>query len=471
MVSDTSDGLPTPQRYWAVLTVALAVTMATLDGAIANIALPTIAADMHASPASSIWIVNAYQLVIVILLLPLAALGEILEYRRVYRAGLAVFTIASLACALSGSLTTLTLARILQGVGAAGILCVNTALVRFIWPRASLGRGIGINALVVSVSAAVGPTVAAAILSVASWQWLFAINVPIGILALLSAWALPWTRRGAHRFDFISAILSALTFGLLIISIDGIGHEERLAWVGLEFAGACIAGFVLVWRQLSQAWPLFPVDLLRIPLFAMSIATSICSFAAQMMAYVSLPFFLQDHLGKSQVETGLLMTPWPLMTAVMAPIAGRLADRHSAGILGGIGLAVFAIGLALLALLPGQPGAPDIAWRMAICGLGFGLFQSPNNRAIIGSAPRARSGGASGMLGTARLLGQTIGAALVALFFGLFPASGTVIALATGAVIAAVAAAVSCLRLLEKGGATLEIAHRPPADEPPDTPR
>lgn len=452
MSLEPGDGLPIPRRYWAILTIALAVTMATLDGAIANIALPTIAHDLNASPAASIWVVNAYQLAITVTLLPLASLGELFEYRRVYRVGLLIFTIASFACTISDSLTTLTLARVLQGLGAAGIMSVNTALVRFIWPRASLGRGIGYNALVVAVSAAVGPTVAAAILAVASWQWLFAINVPIGLVALFATSALPQTDRARHRFDGLSAMLNALTFGLLITGIDSFGHHEGLLAAGGEFLAAGVFGYLLVWRQLSQAWPLLPIDLLRIPLFALSVATSVCSFVAQMLAYVSLPFYLQDHLGFSQVETGLLMTPWPLTTAIVAPVAGRLADRFPVGILNGIGLAIFAIGLALLGFLPAHPGTIAIAWRMAVCGFGFGFFQSPNNRAIIGSAPKERSGGASGMLGTARLLGQTTGAAVAALLFGIFPRTGTIVALITAAIVAAAAAGVSCLRLLEGAG-------------------
>ena len=447
MRAEPSDGLPLPRRYWAIATVALAIIMSVLDGAIANVALPTIARDLQATPAASIWVVNAYQLTITIALLPLASLGDILEYRRVYYVGLAVFTLASLACSLSDSLLTLTLARILQGFGAAGIMSVNTALLRFIYPARQIGRGIGINAVVVACSAALGPTVAAGILAVAPWQWLFAVNVPVGIAALVAARALPRTRRAQHRFDYWSALLNAVTFGTLIVAIDGAGHGERWGDVAVEFGAAILFGALLVYRQLSQAWPLLPVDLLRIPLFALSIGTSVASFVAQMLAYVSLPFLLQDQLGQSQVETGLLMTPWPLTTAVIAPIAGRLADRYSAGMLGSIGLAVFAAGLALLALLPTHPGAVDIAWRMVVCGFGFGLFQSPNNRAIITSAPRERSGGASGMLGTARLLGQTTGAAFVALLFSLFPQDGTIVALALGAGFAILAAAVSSLRI------------------------
>ena len=446
----TYDGLPLPARYWAILTIALGLTMAVLDGAIANIALPTIAREVHADPASSIWVVNAYQLAVTITLLPLASLGEIVGYRRIYQVGLAVFTVASLACALSHTLTLLTLARILQGFGAAGIMSVNTALVRYIYPRALVGQGLGINAMVGSVSSAVGPTVASAILSVASWPWLFAVNVPIGLVAfVIAARALPRTPRSDHPFDFPSAGLNALTFGLLITGIDGLAHGVHAPVIALELAGALGFGAMLIVRQLSKSSPLLPVDLMRIPLFALSVATSIASFTAQGLAYVALPFFLQDALGRSQVETGLLMTPWPLTVAVVAPFAGRLADRYPAGLLGGIGLTVFALGLALLALLPAHPSTGDIVWRMTICGFGFGFFNSPNNRAMIVSAPRDRTGGASGMLATARLLGQTTGAALVALAFGLTAQNGTTVALALAAGMAALGAAVSSTRLLQ----------------------
>jgi MFS transporter, DHA2 family, multidrug resistance protein len=450
VLADDSDGLPLPRRHWAILTVALAIMMSVLDGAIANIALPTIAHDMQASPAASIWVVNAYQLAVTVLLLPLSSLGEILGFRRVYWVGLSVFTLASLSCALSGSLAALTLARILQGIGAAGIMSVNGALVRFIYPRHQLGYGIGINAVVVALSAALGPTVAAGILAIANWPWLFAVNVPVGIVALLASRTLPVTRRARHSFDWRSALWNALFFGLLVIAIDSAGHGADFWVSGGEALGALFAGAALVLRQLPQTSPLLPVDLLRIPLFRLSIATSIASFVGQMLAYVALPFFLQDHLGRSQVETGLLMTPWPLTTAIVAPLAGRLADRYPAGILGGLGLGIFALGLLLLALLPLAPGAFDIAWRMAICGAGFGLFQTPNNRAIIGSAPRERSGGASGMLGTARLMGQSVGAALVATMFGVFGTQGTRAALLLATGFAVAAAGVSLLRQFER---------------------
>jgi DHA2 family multidrug resistance protein-like MFS transporter len=442
------DGVPLPQRYWAILTIALGLTLAVLDGAIANVALPTIGRDIGASPAASIWVVNAYQLAVTISLLPLASLGDIYGYRRVYQYGLIVFTVASLGCALSDSLVTLTTARIIQGFGAAGIMSVNGALVRFIYPRRWLGRGVGLNATIGSIASAVGPTVAAGILSVAPWPWLFAVNVPIGALAIPVAFrALPQTRRSGVRFDAQSAIWSALTFGILVSAISGLGHGEGVSLAGAEFCFAMVFGFVLVTRQLSLTSPMLPVDLLRIPLFALSVATSICAFIAQMMALVSLPFLFEDTLGRSQVETGLLLTPWPLAVAVIAPFTGRLADRYPAGLLGGGGLAVMAAGLALLSLLPANPSTFDIVWRMLICGIGFGFFNTPNNRAILTSAPPLRAGAASGMQATSRLLGQSVGAAMVALMFGLFHEGGTRESLIVAACVAVGATVVSFSRL------------------------
>jgi MFS transporter, DHA2 family, multidrug resistance protein len=451
-IIEHADGLPKPQRNWAILTIALGIVMAVMDGAIANVALPTIARDLDASPAFSIWIVNGYQLAITISLLPLASLGEIIGYRRVYLAGLALFTLASLFCALSHTLLLLTVARIVQGFGAAGIMSVNAALVRFTYPRALLGRGIGINALVVAISAAVGPTVAAGILAIGTWPYLFAVNIPTGIAAFALGWRyLPHAPRGRHAFDWQSAALSAITFGVGIAAIDSVGHGEALFICLVEFAVAAVAGVLLVFRQTHMTSPLLPIDLLRIPIFALSIGTSIASFCGQMLAFVAIPFYLESRFGYSAVQIGLLITPWPIAVAFAAPLAGRLLERYPAGLLGGIGLVLFAAGLGTLALLPADPSIADVIWRMALSGAGFGLFQTPNNRTMIAAAPRERSGGASGMLGTARLLGQTTGAALVALFLARYPTEGTRISLLTGAGFALLGAALSMLRLSPAG--------------------
>ncbi len=450
--STPQDGLPVAQRYWAILTIALGITMAVLDGAIANVALPTISRELNASPAESVWIVNAYQIAIIVSLLSLSFLGDMLGYRRVYQAGLALFIATSLFCALSTSLNMLTFARVLQGFGGAALMSVNTALIRIIYPQRYLGRGMAINSLIVAVSTAAGPTVAAAILSVASWKWLFLINVPLGIIALwLALRTLPDNPQKAtsQKFDIPSAIMNALFFGLLISALSGFAQGQNGWLVLAELVALLLVGLFFIRRQLNMAVPLLPVDLLRIPIFSLSMGTSVCSFCAQMLAMVSLPFFLQNVLGRDEVTTGLLLTPWPLATMVFAPIAGRLIERVHAGLLGGIGLAMFAAGLFLLAMLPVQPTDANIIWRMMLCGAGFGLFQSPNNHTIITSAPRHRSGGASGMLGTARLLGQSIGAALVALMFNLFDQSGTHASLLLAGGFSSVAAVVSLSRMTQ----------------------
>ena len=354
-----------PQRVWAILTIALGLTLAVLDGGIANVALPTIAREVHTSPANSIWVVNAYQLAVTVSLLPLSSLGEIHGYRRIYQAGLVLFTLASLACAMSSSLSTLIVARMLQGLGAAGIMSVNSALIRFIYPRRWLGRGVGLNATVGSIASALGPSVASVILAVAPWPWLFAVNVPLGVLgAVIALRTLPLTPLSGIRFDYASAALQAVAFGFLLFGVSEMGHGD--SWVrvvALEMVIAAVAGFVLVVRQLSRTAPLLPVDLLRIPLFALSVTTSVCSFIAQAIAYVSMPFLFEHRFQLGQVMTGLLMTPWPLVVAVIAPFAGRLADRYSAGLLGGCGLAVMGLGLLAMGLLPDHP--TTLGYRLA----------------------------------------------------------------------------------------------------------
>ncbi|MBV8102753.1 MAG: MFS transporter [Verrucomicrobia bacterium] len=431
--------------------------MAVMDSSIANVALPTIAQDLHASPTFSIWIVNGYQLAITISLLSLASLGEIIGYHRVYIAGLILFTFASLFCALSQTLTMLTVARVIQGFGAAGIMSVNAALVRFTYPQRILGRGIGINALVVAVSAAIGPTLAAGILATATWPYLFSINIPFGIAAVvIGLQALPHAPRSRRAFDWQSALMCAIMFGLGIGAIDSFGHSEAPFIYLSEAVIAATACLLLVRRQRTAVSPVLPIDLLRIPVFTLSICTSIASFSAQMLALVGLPFYLYEHFKFSAVEIGLLITPWPIAIAFVAPLAGILVERYPAGLLGGIGLLLFAGGLSTLAFLPAHPAPLDVVWRMVLTGVGFGLFQSPNNRTMIAAAPRERSGGASGMLGTARLLGQTIGAALVALLLARNPVAGTQIALLAGAGVAIFGAALSVLRLSPAGARSAE---------------
>jgi len=444
---EAQDGLPIPRRYWSVVSIWLALTMAVLDGAIANVALPVIARELGSSPASSVWVINAYQLTITVLLLPLAALGDRIGYKCIYIPGLALFTVGSVGCAAGGTLSLLIAARVFQGIGAACIMSMNAALVRATYPAKMLGRGIGYNAMVLSMSAAIGPTLASLILSVASWQWLFLINLPIGVAALIvGRKSLPDPQGHGRPFDWLSALLSAALMGLVVFGAEMFARTSATLGIAMIAAGV-LAGAALVRREWNRTAPLMPLDLLRIPIFSLSITTSIVSFAAQMLAYVAIPFLLQSVLGRSVFATGLLMTPWPIAVGIAAPFAGRLADRVSSGLLGGIGLAIFGVGLFCLSRLGAHPGNIDIAWRMAVCGLGFGLFQSPNNRTIVSAAPKPRSGAAGGMLATARLLGQTAGAVAVGVAFHLVGLRATPSLFAAASIAALIAAGISLLRL------------------------
>jgi DHA2 family multidrug resistance protein-like MFS transporter len=442
------DGLPPGPRGLAILALSLGVGMSSLDTAIANTALPAMAAQLHATPADSVWIVNAYQLAMVATLLPIAALGETIGYRRVYVAGMAVFTIASLACALAWSLPALIVARLFQGLGASALMGVNTALLRAVYPSKLHGRGFGNNALVVAVGFALGPSLASLILAVSSWEWLFGVNVVPGIIAFFIARkALPESQRSSHRVDGVACLFNVVAFGMAVLALGDAAHRVGMRTLLPEALVALVFFVLLLRRQKGHPAPLLPVDLFRRPLFALSTVTAICTFAAQALAFVALPFYFESAFGRSPVETGFLMTPWPVLVGIMAPVAGRLSDRYSPGLLGGIGLLILSAGLVTLLRLPHAPDAVDIGWRMALCGVGFGFFQAPNMKAIMGSAPPHRAGSASGIVATARLTGQATGAALVAFCLTMSTLQGSWYAVGLAAAFALAASVASFSRL------------------------
>ena len=414
------DGLHRPRIYYAMVATFSGLFLAVLDGTICNVALPSISEDLQVSSSDSIWIINAFQLVIMMSLLPFSSLGELFGYKRIYLFGVAVFTVGSLFCSLTATLPLLVVARVFQGIGAAMIMSVNTSLVRIIYPKRHLGKGVGLNATVVAIASVAGPTLAAAILSVASWPWLFAINVPVGIITFyLGRKYLPAnpTRVLGRRFKWKEALFNALTFGLLIGCIEAYSHDVSHTTI---LAGAVCLFFVgvqYVRMQLHDKYPMLPFDLLKIPAFSLSVVTSVLSFTSQMLAMVAMPFLLVNTFHYEAVGTGLLMTSWPLVIVFVAPMAGWLVGKVHPGILGGIGLTIMSAGCFLLAFVPVDTTPLGLVWRLMLCGMGFGFFQSPNNHMLLSSAPPHRTGSASGMLATARLLGQTTGAALVALCF------------------------------------------------------
>jgi DHA2 family multidrug resistance protein-like MFS transporter len=457
---------PLPQRA-LLLAIMLPVWLAAIDTAIANTALPRIAADLAIQPAQAIWVINAYQLAIVATLLPLAASGQHWGERRVFLIGVAVFCVASLLCSVVSSLAALTAARALQGLGASAIMAVNLALVRRIYPPEHLGRGVGLNAFVVGMGYTSGPSLAALILSVADWPWLFAINVPLCLWAAhLGLRRLPQREHTPTQpFDLPLAALTALTLGAALWALTHTAQGSEGRWVlGLVTLSA-VSAVAMLRRQRGHAQPMWPADLLRLPPFALSVLTSVSSFATQGLAFVGLPFFFEQQLRRAPVDTGLLLSIWALTVALTGPWAGRWSDRVRPAVLGSCGLLMLAAGMGLLAALGPSASFTDIAWRMAWCGLGFGLFQSPNLKAILSSSPRSRSSGASGMIALARLSGQTTGAALVALCFGWWASDGPQAALWLGCATATFGATVSAARL--RFNAHMSPTPQPQQETPP----
>lgn len=410
------------RNYVAVTAILLVLIMTVLDVTVVNVALPVMATEFGISDSAAVWIVTIYQLIITMLLLPVSSVGDLYSYKRCFLTGVTVFTLASALCAASNSFAMILFSRALQGAGAACVMGVNIALTRIIYPREVLGRGLALNAMVIAIATAAGPTIAGAILSIASWHWLFLVNVPFGILAFfLGKHLLPANpeRKEKRRFDWISAIENVVVFGLIFYSIGSFARKgDILISTILLLAGIGI-GVVYLRRESHRESPMLPVDLFRIKLYSQSISTSVCSFIAQNLAMISLPFLFLNSYGFSEITTGLLMTPWPLATMIVSPFAARFVEKHNPGYTATVGMTVYALGIILLLIAPEHASEWQIAWRMAVCGVGFGLFQTPNNIVMVMATPVARTGGAGGMQSTARLVGQTLGATFVTLIFAI----------------------------------------------------
>ena len=442
---DDCSGLPRRYRPIAIACVLAAMVLVVLDAAIVNVALPSLARSLHVTSANAVLTVSAYQMALVMALLPAAALGERRGFRRIFTAGIMLFTAASILCAAAPSLPWLVASRFLQGIGGAGIMALGIPLLRHIVPDDQFGNAIGWNALTVALCAAAGPTIGAVILSAANWRWLFAVNIPLGIMALAATRALPLVAGTLHRFDWISASLAAATVAALVIGAEAIPTRPAIA--AALMIVAVLAVPMLVRRELPKTAPLIPLDLLRGASFRIAVVASICCFAGQAMAMVALPFYLQHALGKTPMAAGLYMTPWPLAVAFAAPVTSRLARSIPTACLCTAGGACLASGLAAAALWPLADDARPLAAFTLVCGLGFGLFQVPNNRNMFFAAPRERSAAAGGMQGTARLAGQTAGAVIMTLLLTLMPVeTAPRIGLGVGAMLALAAGLVSLLR-------------------------
>lgn len=444
-MTDLVAGLPPQRRIIAIAAVLGAMSLVVLDAAMANVALPTMARDLGVTPARAILVITAYQTALVMALLPCAALGERFGYRRVFVSGVALFTFASAFCAVAPSLSWLVVARFVQGLGGAAVMALGVALLRFSVPVGRLGAAIGWNAVTVALSSAAGPALGALILAGLGWPWLFWINLPLGGLVLVAAFALPTTPATAQRLDGLSMALNGAAFAALVIGAELAPARPGMAT--LLLAGAVVCLTALVRRERPKRAPMIPLDLLRDRSILISVIASVFCFCGQTAGMVALPFYIQHGLGQTSLATGLYLTVWPLSVAATALVAGPLSDRLPSAWVCAFGGGCLAIGLAAIALWP-LHGDPRwiIAFAM-VCGMGFGLFQAPNNRNMFLSAPAARSAAAGGLQGAARLTGQTAGAVLMTLLFaGASATSAPRFGLAIGAALTLAAGLVSLLR-------------------------
>lgn len=442
------NGLPTPQRYLAAATLMLIIAIGVIDSSITNIALPTISQSLGISPASSVWIINAYTITIIASLLPFSSLAEKIGFKRLLRIGIVVFMLGAIGSMLSQSLEQLIVTRIIQGLGCAAFMSLFGGLVRHIYPRHLLATGISRNAMMVGGAALISPSLGAFILGMGSWHWIYGFTVPLCLLALGMTNYIPRVKRIEKRFDYTSAALNALTLGGFITALDLILSHPTLSTV--FFTISLIAAYILYRRSRQQTSPLVPTDLLHIPSFRDAVIVSSMSFAAASMTMISVPFYFQSGLGMSAQTVGILFSTWPVATLLISPISARLSNHYPTSVLAGLGNLLMSISLLCLLLLPEDTPALGFGACLFFAGLGFGIFQTPNNKAILLSAPPHRASATGGMQSTARLFGQCIGAALVAVCFTIDPQTGHGDGILVACIIISCASVMNLLRYLRK---------------------
>lgn len=442
------DGLPTQRRQAAMFAILSAVAMAILDIAMINTALPQIANELNINPAESIWIVNVYQIVMISTLLPLAALGDKVGHRRVYLTGLVLFTFASLACTVSSSLSSLIIARGFQGLGGSALTSVNIAIIKNIYPSHQIGRGLGTSAFVVALSFCLGPIIASVILEYGSWPFLFAINIPIGIIAyFLANRTIPLFKVENNKFHAFSSVLIVTFLGSMALIITDTSHKESPVRILIETLVMAISLFILIKYQKEQVLKTIPFHLFQDKKFKLSNITAATAFISQGLAFTAMPFLFYSYMNRTMLEVGILIAPWPILIAVTAPIAGVLSDRFSAELLATVGLFIMCIGLGTLLFSSEHASTGDVLWRVAICGAGFGIFQIPNMSTIMKNVPTRYSGSASGIVATSRLMGQLCGTTLAAFCLYIWETNGSQVALLFACLLAGVASFISFTRI------------------------
>jgi DHA2 family multidrug resistance protein-like MFS transporter len=448
---DQTDGLHGSRRWWAVLSITMGTILTTISGSMINIALPTLSRDLHVTDSAAVLVVTVYQLILMMTLLPFAALGDRIGHRAVYQSGQVIFVAATLLSFFAASLPFLLVVRAFQALGAAGALSVSSALIRQVYPAARLGRGLSLNTVMAAGFASLAPTVGGMILSVANWPWLFAALVPFGVLSVLvGRKSLPEPVIHDSPYDVTGAVLCAATFGLAVIGLEsGLHGDSPVISAALVLLGLGV-GVIFVRRELVQERPMLPVDLMQRADIALPSIGLMAGYLSSMIIMLALPFILQQRYHFTPTAAGAVLAPWALTAMFVAPAAGLLSDRYPAGLLGGVGMIIGVLGLLGLAFLPDAPSHFAVVWPMLLSGVGFGMFYSPMTRQIIAAAPATRTAAAGGLTTTIRGSGQTLGATAVAALL----ASG----LGTGPAAALIAAGLATI-----AGTCCFLALRPPA--------
>ncbi len=407
---------------WAVLAIlAIGIFMATLDSSIVNISLPTIATYFQVPLNGAIeWVIIAYLIVIAGVLLTIGRLADMVGRKTLWVAGLIIFTLGSAICGAAPALLVLIIARAFQGLGGALIMSVSPAMLTSAFPAEERGRALGMNAVFVALGTSIGPTLGGLITANFSWRWIFYVNVPFGIIGVTASLLVLRKRhtRMSGRFDPIGAFLLAV--GLIALTL-GLSFGQEWGWSSWALIStlviSALAFILLVIAEQRVGDPIIDFSLLRNRVFVSANVSLIMSFLALFAVSFMLPFYLEELRGFSVIESGLLLSPLPLTIALIAPFSGALADRIGTRWLAAAGLSIACIGLLLISQLNAQSSVGDIIWRLVVTGLGQALFQSPNNSALLGSAPRNRQGVASGFLATGRVMGQSVSVALAGAIF------------------------------------------------------
>lgn len=410
------------RNKWLILgAVSLALFMGTVDSTIVNVALPTMVADFGTNFPTIQWVVLAFLLGLSVLMLSVGRLADMLGKKRIFLLGLVIFTIGSVFCGLSQTVYVLIGARVVQSVGAAMLLALGVAIVTETWPPEERGKALGFSSGVISLGIVVGPTVGGLLISVLTWHWIFFVNVPLGLLALAAVWRYvpPLQPKSSHeRFDFLGAAvfaiaLLALLLGLTIGQTIGFGDARILGLFGL--AAAALVLFVAIERRVP--FPMVDLSLFRNIQFSLNLATGALTFVAIAAVVFLLPFYLELALSLPVFQIGLLLASTPVVLAVLGPLSGSLSDRFGTRPVSVIGLTILVLGYLVASTMDTATTPWGFILRMLLIGVGMGVFQSPNNSAIMGAAPRHRLGIASGMLSITRTLGQTTGIALLGALF------------------------------------------------------